>query len=204
MVTRLLACVRHTARRFAQALGRRLAAVTASAASPLVGGTLADLVRGKPALIAENALLRQQIIILRRSVKRPRCTPSDRTLLVLLASRVRLWRQALLIVQPETLLRWHRQGFRLFWRRRSQAATAPRKAKVSAETIALIRYYGLQATCILARRLEIICREGGAKREKGARGAAAVESAGSGGGARRAGARGAAGHGDHAGLWTAR
>jgi len=52
---------------------------------------------------------------------------------------VRLWRQALLIVQPDTLLRWRRQGFRLFWRRTSQAVTSPRKAKVSVETIALIR-----------------------------------------------------------------
>jgi len=139
MFARLLSAVRQTARRLAHAMGRRLAATTTPVAAPLVSGTLADLVRSKPALIAENALLRQQIIILRRSVKRPRCTPTDRTLLVLLASRVRLWRQALLIVQPDTLLRWHRQGFRLFWRRKSRAATSPRKAKVSAETIALIR-----------------------------------------------------------------
>jgi len=138
MLARLLSRIRQTARRLAQAPGQRLAAATTPAASPLVGGTLADLVRSKPALIVENALLRQQIIILRRSVKPPRCTPADRTLLVLLASRVRLWRQALLIVQPETLLRWHRQGFRLFWRRKARAATSPRKAKVSAETIALI------------------------------------------------------------------
>jgi len=138
MVTRLLSCVRHAARRLALVLGRCLAAATTPVATPLVGGTLADLVRSKPALIAENTLLRQQIIILRRSVQRPRCTPADRTLLVLLASRVRLWRQALLIVQPETLLRWHRQGFRLFWRRKARATTSARKAKVSAETIALI------------------------------------------------------------------
>ena len=139
MVARLVSRVRQAVQRCAQALGRRVAAATTPAASPLVGGTLADLVRSKPALIAENALLRQQIIILRRSVKRPRCTPADCTLLVLLASRVRLWRHALQIVQPDTLLRWHRQGFRLFWRRKSRAATSPRKAKVSAETIALIR-----------------------------------------------------------------
>jgi len=139
MVTRLLSRMRHMAQRFAQSLGRRLAAVTMPAAPTPVVGTLADLVRSKPALIAENALLRQQIIILRRSVTRLHCTPADRTLLVLLASRVRLWRHALLIVQPETLLRWHRQGFRLFWRRKSQAATSTRKAKVSAETITLIR-----------------------------------------------------------------
>jgi transposase InsO family protein len=60
-------------------------------------------------------------------------------LLVLLASRVRTWRHALLIVQPETLLRWHRQGFRLFWRRKSRAIARTATPKVSAETIALIK-----------------------------------------------------------------
>ena len=66
-------------------------------------------------------------------------TPRDRVLLVLLASRVRAWRQALLIVQPETLLRWHRQGFRLFWRRKSRTAAPTAKPKVAPETIALIK-----------------------------------------------------------------
>src|SRR5262249_34532897 len=103
----------------------------------LVVATLADLPRSKGALIAENALLRQQIIVLRRNVQRVQCTPTDRTLLVLLASRVRAWRQALLIVQPETLLRGHRQGVRLFWRWKSRAAAPTARPKVSAETIAL-------------------------------------------------------------------
>ena len=76
----------------------------------LLLGTLADLARGKSELVAENALLRQQLIILRRQSKRPVCTKRDRILLVLLAKAVRAWRQALLIVQPETLLMWHRQG----------------------------------------------------------------------------------------------
>jgi len=58
---------------------------------------------------------------------------------VLLASRVRTWRTALLIVQPETLLRWHRRLFRRHWRRKSRAAASASRAKVPAETIALIR-----------------------------------------------------------------
>jgi putative transposase len=89
--------------------------------------------------MAENALLRQQLLVLRRGVQRPRCTPVDRALLVLLASRVRAWRQALLLVQPDTLLRWQRQRFRGFWRRKSQAAASARQPKISAEAIALIR-----------------------------------------------------------------
>jgi transposase InsO family protein len=101
--------------------------------------TLADLPRSKGELVAENALLRQQLLVLRRSVKRVHCTPTDRTVLVLLASRVRAWRQALLIVQPETLLRWHRQGFRLFWCWKSRATTPTVRPKVSQETIGLIK-----------------------------------------------------------------
>src|SRR6266480_2000988 len=84
-----------------------------------------------------NALLRQQLIILKRRVKRPPVTRADRILLVLLAKLVRTWQQALLIVQPDTLLRWHRKLFRLNWQRKSKAAS--RKPKIAEETIALIR-----------------------------------------------------------------
>jgi putative transposase len=98
---------------------------------------LTDLVRSKSELVAENALLRQQLIILRRQVKRPVCTKTDRMLLVLLARMVRTWKQALFIVQPETLLRWHRQGFKLYWKYKSRAISAT--PKISAETVALIQ-----------------------------------------------------------------
>jgi len=50
---------------------------------------------------------------------------------------VRAWRSALVIVQPETLLRWHRQGYRLVWRARSAMATM--RPQVAADTVALIR-----------------------------------------------------------------
>src|SRR5579875_161018 len=81
---------------------RHLLTITKPPTTPRVAGTLRDLVRSKPALIAENALLRQQLIILQRRVNRPRCTRTDRLLLVLLASRVSTWQQALLIIHPET------------------------------------------------------------------------------------------------------
>ena len=72
--------------------------------SSLPLGTLADLGRSKSELIAENALLRQQLIMLKRQVKRPVCTKADRILLVLLARAVRAWQQALLIVQEDDLV----------------------------------------------------------------------------------------------------
>ncbi len=100
-------------------------------------GTLTDLARSKSELVAENALLRQQLIILRRHTKRPVCDKTDRVVLVFLARIVRTWKQALFIVQPETLLRWHRQGFRLYWKYKSRAASP--KPKISPETVALIK-----------------------------------------------------------------
>ncbi len=139
MLAALLHGVRRLGQRLMHSLTRRLLAATAPSAARLVVDTLADLPRSKGALIAENVLLRQQLVVLQRSVKRVHCTPADRALPVLLASRVRAWRHALLIVQPETLLRWHRQGFRLFWRWTSRTAAPTATPKVAPETIALIK-----------------------------------------------------------------
>jgi len=88
-------------------------------ATPLAG-TGADLVRTRGPERAENALRRQQLVVLRRSVTRPAVAPTERALLVLRAGRVRAWRHALLIVRPETLLCRHRAGFRAPWRRKSR------------------------------------------------------------------------------------
>ena len=122
------------------ALSSRLTRWTKPLSSSLPLGTLADLGRNKSELIAENALLRQQLIILKRQVKRPACTKTDRLLLVLLARLVRTWKQALFIVQPDTLLRWHRELFRLYWKRKSK--TTSHTPRVAAETIALIHRDG--------------------------------------------------------------
>jgi len=103
----------------------------------LLLGTIADLAKGKSELLVENALLRQQLIILRRQVKRPACRKTDQFLLLFLARMIRSWKQALFIVQPDTLLRWHRKLFRLFWKRKSKADS--RQPKLSPETIALIK-----------------------------------------------------------------
>jgi hypothetical protein len=61
--------------------------------SSLPLSTLADLGPSKSELVAENALLRQQLLILGRQVKRPACTKTDRVLLVLLARMLRTWKQ---------------------------------------------------------------------------------------------------------------
>jgi putative transposase len=86
----------------------------------LIVGTLADVTRSKGKLIAENALLRQQVIILLRQVRTFHLTQQDRGVLVMLARWVRRWKDALAIVKPNTLLGWHRHGFRLCWRHKSR------------------------------------------------------------------------------------
>ena len=115
----------------------------------LVFGTLADLTRGKAELLAENALLRHQLIILRRHIKRPIYRKTDRLLLVLLASMVRTWKQALVLVQPETLLRWHRELFRVFWKHKSKVHS--RKSRISPETISLIKELAANNRRLLSR-----------------------------------------------------
>jgi hypothetical protein len=136
-VQRILTFVTGLTRFCLQSLHHRFVAWTKPDTTSLILGTLTDLERCKSELVSENAFLRQQLIILRRQVKRPACTKTDRMLLVLLARMVRTWKQALFIVQPETLLRWHRQGFKLFWKDKSKAMSAT--PKISAETVALIK-----------------------------------------------------------------
>jgi putative transposase len=120
----------------------RLVDWTKPSNTSLMLGTVTDLARSKSELVTENALLRQQLIILRRQVKRPTCAKMVRLILVLLARASRAWKHALFIVQPETLLRGPRQGFRLFWKYKSRAASS--QPKIPAEIVALIKEMAAQ------------------------------------------------------------
>ncbi len=120
-----------------EALHHRFVDWTKPDTTSLIFGTVTDLARSRSELVAENALLQQQLIILRRQVKRPTCAKTDRLILVLHARDARAWKQALFIVQPETLLRGPRQGFKLYWKYRSRAAST--KPKISTETVVLIK-----------------------------------------------------------------
>lgn len=78
------------------------------------------------ALAAENLFLRKQLALyLERKVKARRASDASRLTLVLLSSLF-AWRRALTIVQPDTFIRWHRKGFRLFWRWKSKPRGRPR------------------------------------------------------------------------------
>ncbi len=110
---------------------------TRPATASIVIGSLSDASLSHRDLIVENAMLRQQLIVLKRQVPRPQLSQGDRLRLVLLSRLTGFWQQALHIVQPDTLLRWHRDLFRSFWRRKSKPKH--RKPRISQETIALIK-----------------------------------------------------------------
>jgi putative transposase len=100
--------------------------------------SLRFLVRSRASLHLEVIALRHQIAVLKRS-RRPRLplTPIDRTLWAWLAEAWGGWRSAVHIVQPETVIGWHRRGFRLFWRWKSRHRTG--RPGVPPDVRALIR-----------------------------------------------------------------
>ena len=88
-------------------------------------------------LAAENVMLRQQLIVAHRSAPHPRLRRTDRIVLNWLSRLWSEWRSTLLILQPATVIRWHRQGFKLYWRRKSRKK--PGRPKVDREIRHLIR-----------------------------------------------------------------
>jgi putative transposase len=122
-----------------QAVKRRFRQWTKPIDDTLVLSTALDLTRSRLELILENALLRQQLIVLKRQTKRPKLTWRDRALFVLLSSKLRTWKNALAIVQPDTVLRWHRDLFRWVWRRKSKPKKKPGRPPLTGEIVALIK-----------------------------------------------------------------
>src|SRR5690348_10127431 len=75
--------------------------------------------RGHHELVLENLALRQQLNALRRTGKRPHLGSRDRVFWIVLAKTWRHWRTALVLVQADTVVRWHREWLRRRWARRS-------------------------------------------------------------------------------------
>ena len=89
-------------------------------------------------LALENLALRQQLAVLHGKKKRPKIRQVDRIFWSWLSCLWSNWRSVLVIVQPETAVRWHQQGFRLYWRWMSRARKVGRP-KIDAEIRKLIR-----------------------------------------------------------------
>src|SRR5439155_1074586 len=93
-------------------------------------------------LVPENLALRQQLALLRRRSKRPRFGRLDRLFWIWLSQRWARWRETLNVVRPETVIRWHRQGFRAFWNWKSRRGRTGRPP-VDCEVAKLVRTMAL-------------------------------------------------------------
>ena len=98
--------------------------------------TLRSALRSRRELALENLVLRQQRAVLKTRYPRPRLTDADRLLWVVLSRFWSGWRDSLHVVQAETVVRWHRQGFRYYWRWESRGRG---RAKIDPEIKGLIR-----------------------------------------------------------------
>lgn len=78
-------------------------------------GLLVRTVCSRRNLLLENLALRQQLMVLKSRHSQPRFTASDKLFWVILRRLWPDWKQALILVQPETVVRWHRAGFKLYW-----------------------------------------------------------------------------------------
>ena len=94
-------------------------------------------------LVTENLALRQQLVVLQRSTKRPRLRHQDRLFWVTLSHMWREWRSILVIVKPETVIKWHRQGFKCYWRWKSRSGRVGRP-RIDQEIRDLIRRISLE------------------------------------------------------------
>jgi transposase InsO family protein len=97
---------------------------------------LVSAARGRTSLVAENLLLRQQLAVLRRTAPRPHLRPIDRAVWVLVARVWSRWADVLAIVQPATVLAWHRRGYARFWTWKSRRGGRP---PVAPELVRLIQ-----------------------------------------------------------------
>src|SRR5260370_17761740 len=90
-------------------------------------GAIKRLFSSRKSLLLENLALRQQLAVLKRRNKQPRLNVLDRFFWIAFRKLRAGWRDALLIVMPPTVVRWHRAGFRLYWKLLSTTYPAPHR-----------------------------------------------------------------------------
>jgi len=99
--------------------------------------TFRSAVRTRRELALENLALRQQLAVWKARRPRPRVTEMDRIFWMVLSRVWENWRSSLQVVRPETVVRWHRRGFRLYWAWKSQRRSG--RPMISTELRDLIR-----------------------------------------------------------------
>src|SRR6267154_6379869 len=104
----------------------------------LLLGTILCIFRARRSLLLENLAFRQQLAALKRRRPRSRLTVFDKLFWVFARKYWSGWKQALIVVNPETVVRWHRLGFALYWRVISKARRVVGRKRISKEVRDLI------------------------------------------------------------------
>ena len=95
--------------------------------------------KSRARLVAENLCLRQQLVVLKRRQVRPQLRDADRRFWILTCQWFSGWRRSLIVVRPDTVVSWHRKGWKAYWRRRSQRPLGTGRRKILPELRELIR-----------------------------------------------------------------
>ena len=104
--------------------------------------TFQAIFKSRATLVAENLCLRQQLIVLKRRQIRPKLRDADRRFWVLACRWFSGWRQNVLIVRPDTVVGWHRKGWKAYWRWRSRHPAKIGRRRIEPELRDLIRSMG--------------------------------------------------------------
>src|SRR5262245_19121523 len=121
----------------------------------IVLGTLRAAVRTHGELALENLALRQQLAVCKARQPRSRLSAMDRMFWVLLSRLSTSWRDSLQLVRPETVVGWHRQGFRRHWAWKSWSRRG--RPRISIEVRALIRRMSWANPCGVHREFTARC-----------------------------------------------
>ena len=113
--------------------------------------SLLALFRSREEQAIVELALRQQLAVYARDGSRPRISPLDRAFWVALSRHWPRWRESLVVVRPETVVRWHRQGFRRYWR--SISTPGPGRPPISKEVQELIVRMATE-NCWRARKIQ--------------------------------------------------
>jgi len=101
-------------------------------------GAIARFFRSRQSLLFENLALRQQLTLLKRRHPRPKLSPLDKIFWVFASKFWSAWKQSLIVVTPETVVRWHRAGFRMYWSLISRVRKQVGRRRLSKEVRDLI------------------------------------------------------------------
>jgi len=102
--------------------------------------------KSRQQLMLEMLLLRQLIIVLQRTTPKPKFRNSDRLLFAWLSQACQNWKNFIIIVKPETVIKWQKAGFKIFWKWKSHLRTEIRRKDFTATTMYLARISRLRKT----------------------------------------------------------